>query len=76
MTNRVKVTGTELEDTFGSLESGDLFTCLGEDEIYIRLVNFRNAVNLRNGAEVSFKNTHAIVRIRPPQGVHICSGRK
>ena len=78
MTNRVRVTGTEPEDTFGSLESGDLFTrsCAEEGEIYIRLVNYRNAVDLRDGSEVSFKNNHKIKRIRSPQGVHICAGRK
>ena len=76
MTNRVKITATKQSECFGSLEPGDLFVHITvplQDcpTVYMRLVNGRNAVDLNNGTEVSFKNSHKVEQICPPQGVYI-----
>lgn len=73
MANDVKITGSKRPTIFGELNAGDLFF-YGEPNcitICIRLENGRNAVDLRTGVEISFKNSHEIYRIVSPQGVHL-----
>ncbi len=70
--NIVKITGTPRPTCFGSLIPGDLFMPEpSAGTIYMRLGDYRQAVDLENGTTISFKNTRQVRRVPTGQGVHL-----